>query len=150
MKNRRHKLIREIVEQQQIETQNQLTEALHAYGLNVTQATISRDIKDLGLIKVSAGNNSFRYSLPVGANSINTFDRAKRMLRDDLLKVEVAHDIIVLKTLPGMAQGMGSCVDGLGWREVLGTIAGDDTVFVVTRDEDSPQSVAKRLRDLML
>lgn len=149
MKNRRHKAIREIVEQQNIETQYQLTEALRAHGFNVTQATISRDIKELGLIKISAGDNAFCYGFPPGLNAVNTYDRAKRILRENLLKVEVGHDIVVLKTHPGMAQGMASCVDGLNWREVLGSIAGDDTIFLVTRDEDDPRDLAKRLRELI-
>lgn len=149
MKTRRHKIIREIVEQQNIETQYQLTEALKAHGFNVTQATISRDIKELGLIKVASGDNTFCYCLPPGVNTVNTFDRAKRMLRDNLLRVEVGHDIIVLKTLPGMAQGMASCLDGLGWREILGTIAGDDNIFLATRNEEAPEAVAKKIRDLI-
>lgn len=150
MKNRRHKMIREIIEQQNIETQYQLTEALMQHGFNVTQATISRDIKELGLIKVAAGDNSFRYSFPPGMSTANTFERAKRMLRDNLLKVEIGHNIIVLKSLPGTAQGVAFCLDGLGWKEIVGTIAGDDTIFMVARDGDDPHAVAERIRNLMV
>ena len=149
MKNSRHKEIREIIEQQDIETQYQLTEALRARGFNVTQATISRDIKELGLIKISTGDNTFCYGFPPGLNSINTYDRAKRFLRENLLKVEVGHNIVILKTHPGMAQGMASCVDGLNWREILGSIAGDDTIFLVSRDEDEPHELARKLRELI-
>lgn len=150
MKSRRHKMIREIIDQQNIETQYQLTEALQKHGFSVTQATISRDIKELGLIKVATGDNTFRYGFPPGLNSVNTYDRAKRILRDNLLRVDVGHEIVVLKTLPGMAQGVASCLDGLGWREIIGTLAGDDTILLVTRDEEDPREMAARLRDLML
>lgn len=149
MKNRRHKMIREIVEQQHIETQYQLTEELMKHGFNVTQATISRDIKELGLVKVAAADNTFRYGFPPGMSSVNTFDRAKKMMRDNLLKVDVGHNIIVLKALPGTAQGVAFCVDGLNWKELIGCIAGDDTIFLVVRDEDDPREVAEKLRAMM-
>ena len=149
MKNRRHKMIREIVEQQNIDTQYQLTEALMKHGFNVTQATISRDIKEMGLVKIASVDNSFRYGFPPGMTSVNTFDRAKKMIRDNLLKVEVSQNLLILKALPGTAQGVAFCVDGLGWKEILGTIAGDDTILMVTRDGHDPQELATRLRTLM-
>ena len=150
MKNRRQKLIREIVENQNIETQFQLTEALRLHGFNVTQATISRDIKELGLVKVATGSNSFRYGFPPGMSTISTYERAKRVLHDSLLKVDVAHDLVILRTMPGMAQGVGSCVDSLDWAEISGAVAGDDTIFVAVNDDYEPQRLAERLRDLMI
>ena len=149
MKTRRHKLIREIIEQQNIETQYQLTEALAKYGMNVTQATISRDIKDLGLVKIATGDNTFCYGFPPGMTTVNTFDRVKRMLRDNLIKVDVGRDLIILKALPGTAQGVAFCLDGLGWKEIVGSIAGDDTIFVAVRDEDDIYALAERIRALM-
>lgn len=149
MKTRRHKLIREIIEQQNIETQYQLTEALARYGLQVTQATISRDIKDLGLVKIATGENTFCYGFPPGMTTVNTFDRVKRMLRDNLIRVEAAKDMLVLKSLPGTAQGVAFCIDGLGWKEIVGTIAGDDTIFVAIREDVSLQNLAERIRSLM-
>ncbi len=130
MKNRRHQKIREIIENKNIETQFQLTDELRSHGFNVTQATISRDIKELGLIKVVAGENNFRYSFPSGVVVGNNFDRAKRMFRDNVLKVSYSENLVVIKTLPGIASGVASCVDGLGWSELIGSVAGDDTVFV--------------------
>lgn len=149
MKTRRHKIIREIIEQQNIETQYQLTEALARCGLKVTQATISRDIKDLGLVKIATGDNTFCYGFPAGMATVNTFDRVKRMLRDNLIKVDVARDLVVLKALPGTAQGVAFCLDGLGWREIAGSIAGDDTIFVAVRDEDDVEELAEKIRTLM-
>lgn len=150
MKNRRHKMIREIVENQNIETQFQLTEALRIHGFNVTQATISRDIKELGLVKVAAGSNNFRYGFPPGVNTVSTYERAKRVLHDSLLRVDVGHDLVVLKTMPGMAQGVGSCLDSLDWTEIVGVVAGDDTIFVAVGDDHDPKSLAERLRELTM
>jgi len=149
MKSRRHKLIREIIEQQNIETQHQLTEALSRYGMHVTQATISRDIKDLGLVKIATGENSFCYGFPPGMTTVNTFDRVKRMLRDNLIRVEIARNMLVLKSLPGTAQGVAFCLDGLSWKEVVGSIAGDDTIFVAVRDDADLIGLAERIRSLM-
>ena len=146
MKNRRHKVIREIIENQNIETQFQLTDELKKYGFQVTQATISRDIKELGLIKVVSGENSFRYSLPTGVVVGNNFDRSKRMFRDNVLKVVQSDNIIVVKTLPGIASGVASCLDGLGWSEILGSVAGDDTIFVLVRSKDDAEDIAGRLQ----
>lgn len=148
MKNRRHQKIREIIESKNIETQFQLTDELRSHGFNVTQATISRDIKELGLIKVVAGENTFRYSFPSGVVVGNNFDRAKRMFRDNVLKINYSENMIVIKTLPGIASGVASCVDGLGWSELIGSVAGDDTVFVVLRDKKDVQLVSERLQSL--
>jgi transcriptional regulator of arginine metabolism len=148
MKNRRHQKIREIIENKNIETQFQLTDELRSHGFNVTQATISRDIKELGLIKVVAGENTFRYSFPSGVVVGNNFDRAKRMFRDNVLKVSYSENLVVIKTLPGIASGVASCVDGLGWSELIGSVAGDDTVFVLIRDKKDVQPVSERLQSL--
>jgi len=150
MKNRRHKMNREIVEQQNIETQYQLTEELMKHGFNVTQATISRDIKELGLVKVASANNTFRYGFQPGVATINTFDRTKKMLRDNVLKMEIGHNIIVMKTLPGTAQGVAFCLDSLGWKELLGTLAGDDAIFLVASDACEPRELVEKIHNLML
>jgi len=149
MKNRRHKVIREIIEQQDIETQYQLTEALLQHGFNVTQATISRDIKELGLVKVTGPGNTFRYKFQAGVNAATTFDRTKKMLRDNLLRVDVSGKILVLNTLPGTAQGVAFYLDSLNWKDILGTIAGDDTIFAVVSEKVSTESVADQIRELM-
>ncbi|MEG1537249.1 MAG: arginine repressor [Clostridiales bacterium] len=148
MKNRRHKVIREIIEDKSIETQCQLTEELRQHGFNVTQATISRDIKEMGLIKVSSGANSFRYSFPPGLLAGNSFDRAKRMFRDNLLRVETGSGLVVLKTLPGTAQGVAFCIDGLNWNEIAGTLAGDDTVFLALRESYTTTALAEKIHAL--
>lgn len=149
MKARRHKVIREIIENQNIETQFQLTDELKKYGFQVTQATISRDIKELGLIKVVSGENSFRYSLPSGVVIGNNFDRSKRMFRDNVTKVLYAENFVIVKTLPGVGSGIASCLDGLGWPEILGSVAGDDTVFAMVKYKDDASEIANRLQNLL-
>ncbi|MCL1816885.1 MAG: arginine repressor [Clostridiales bacterium] len=148
MKNRRHKMIREIIEQKSIETQCQLTDELQWHGFNVTQATISRDIKEIGLIKVASGDSTFRYSFPPGMLSGNSFDRAKRMLRENMLKLEINSFMILIKTLPGSAQGVAFCLDGLGWKELAGCVAGDDTIMLMTREGEDAHKLAERLQEL--
>jgi len=148
MKNRRHKMIREIIEQQNVETQCQLTEELQKHGYNVTQATISRDIKEIGLIKVASGENSFRYSFPPGMLTGNSFDRAKRMLRENMLKLQVNQFMLVMRTLPGAAQGVAFCLDGLGWKEIIGCVAGDDTILLVAREGEDATKLAEKLQEL--
>ncbi|MCL1816968.1 MAG: arginine repressor [Clostridiales bacterium] len=148
MKNRRHKIIRDIIEQKQIETQCQLTDELQKNGFTVTQATISRDIKEIGLVKVSTGENSFRYSFPSGIITGNSFDRAKRMMRENILKLEVNHFMLAIKTLPGTAQGVAFCLDGLGWEEIAGCVAGDDTILLMPRQGVDANKLADRLQEL--
>lgn len=148
MKNRRHKMIREIIEQKKIETQYQLTEELQKHGFHVTQATISRDIKEMGLIKVATGENALRYNFPSGVLAGNTFDRAKRMLRENMLKVEISHFMLIIKTLPGSAQAIAFCIDGLGWKEIAGTVAGDDTILLITREGEDPHKLSTSLQEL--
>ena len=148
IKNRRQKTIREIIENKDIETQFQLTDELHKYGFNVTQATISRDIKELGLVKVASGENVFRYSFPSGIMTGNNIDRVKKMLRDNLLRIDYSGNIIGIHTLPGTAQGVAFCVDGLSWKEILGTVAGDDTILLVVKESKDIANLVERLNNL--
>ncbi len=148
IKNRRHKIIREIIENKNIETQFQLTDELRKHGFNVTQATISRDIKEMGLIKVSNGNSSFCYSFSSGVLAGNTFDRAKKMMRDNLLRLDISANIIVIRTLPGTAQGVAFCIDGLAWKEILGTVAGDDTIMIIVRQDEDIWELTNKLKKL--
>ena len=148
MKTRRHKVIREIIEQKKIETQCQLTDELKKHGFHVTQATISRDIKEMGLIKVASEDNSFRYNFPSGMMTGNSFERAKRMMRENMLKLEVNQFLLAIKTLPGAAQGVAFCLDGLGWKEIAGCVAGDDTILLMAREGEDVHKLAENLQEL--
>jgi len=148
IKNRRHKVIREIVDNNNIETQFQLTDELRQHGFNITQATVSRDIKEMGLVKIPFGESSFRYSFPMGMMTGNLFDRTKRMFKDNMLKIDNSENIIVIQTLPGMAQGVASCVDCLAWKEILGTVAGDDTVIIIIKNKNDADSLIENFHSL--
>ena len=132
MKYNRHAKILEIIENYDIETQDELVAKLKEHGMDVTQATVSRDIKELRLVKVTSSDGRARYKAMSNDTGVIS-DRLLTILREGYVSSDYANNILVVKTLPGMAQAVASAVDSLGWPEVVGTIAGDDTIMVVTR-----------------
>lgn len=148
MKAKRQALIREIVESQSIQTQEELAEALRAHGMVVTQATVSRDIKDMHLLKVLSDDGGYRYAtMEKGDAGLN--DRLIRMLADSVVEMNSANNLIVIRTLPGSAHVAGEAVDSLKWPEVLGTIAGDNTILVIARSNEDVETVMRRFRSLI-
>ena len=148
MKVKRQALIREIVESQSIQTQEELAEALRQHGMVVTQATVSRDIKELHLLKVLAEDGGYRYAtMEKGEQGTN--ERLIHMLADSVLDIQSANNLIVIHTLAGSAHVAGEAVDSLRWPEVLGTIAGDNTILVVVRSNDEVEAVIRRFRGLI-
>ena len=148
MKAKRQALIREIVEAQSIQTQEELAEALREHGMVVTQATVSRDIREMHLLKVLADDGSYRYAtMEKGEQGTN--DRLIRMLSDSVLDMDSANNLIVIRTLPGSAHVAAEAVDNLKWPEVLGTIAGDNTILVIVRANDEVDAVMKRFRSII-
>lgn len=129
MKSARHFVIRDIIVSEHITTQEELSRALAERGFEVTQATISRDIKDLQLIKI-ADERGYRYALPDTAKVSGVPERLKRLFRDSVNSIEPSENLIVIKTIPGAAQAVASMVDAAGWKHILGTVAGDDTIFI--------------------
>lgn len=148
MKAKRQAMIREIVESQSIQTQEELAEALREHGMVVTQATVSRDIKEMHLLKVLAENGTYRYAtMEKGDMGMN--DRLIRMLADSVVEMNSANNLIVIRTLPGSAHVAGEAVDSLKWPEVLGTIAGDNTILVIVRSNEEVDAVVQRFRNLI-
>lgn len=147
-KGQRHLRIREIISNHEIETQDQLVDSLKEAGVDITQATVSRDIKELHLIKVPLPDGRYKYSLPP-VHRFNTEDKLKRMLADAFISIDSASHFIILKTLPGNAHAVGSLVDNLGWDEMLGTICGDDTCMIICRDETLTKNVQNRLLGML-
>ncbi|MFD1676672.1 arginine repressor [Alicyclobacillus fodiniaquatilis] len=145
MKEQRLMRIRELVSQFEIETQEELVHALEQSGLNVTQATISRDIKELQLIKVVGSNGRYKYAIPYVASAI-TLDGLRRKLADVFVSQARAKNLVVIKVLPGNAQAIGAMIDSMNYQGLLGTIAGDDTILLVCADD--PDAV--RLLDALL
>ena len=148
MKAKRQALIREIVESQSIQTQEDLAEALRQHGIVVTQATVSRDIKELHLLKVLADDGGYRYAT-MDKSEQGTNDRLIHMLADSVLDIQSANNLIVIHTLAGSAHVAGEAVDSLKWPEVLGTIAGDNTILIVVRSNEDVDSVLRRFRSII-
>jgi transcriptional regulator of arginine metabolism len=148
VKARRQRLILEIIRQQVIETQEELAEALRAAGFPVTQATVSRDIRELGLIKVPAEGGIFRYAAPGEAPPLKRDERLKRLLRTSVQLIDYSENLVVIKTLPGEAQGVASAIDQAAWPEIIGTVAGDDTILVIVKPKKKVSAVLQRLNEL--
>ncbi|WP_067836776.1 transcriptional regulator AhrC/ArgR [Amphibacillus sediminis] len=142
-KGQRHIKIREYITNHDVETQDELVDALRDQGYNVTQATISRDIKELHLVKVPMSNGRYKYSLPADQR-FNPLEKLKRLMRDAFVSVDKASHFLVLKTLPGNANALGALIDNLDWEEILGTICGDDTILVICRNEKETEDIKKR------
>ena len=147
MKTTRQEKILEIIESEEIETQEELANRLRERGYKVTQATVSRDIKELRLIKISGRRNTYRYARP-GRHEDITNDRMIRLLTDSTVDIAYAGQMVVVKTLSGSANVAAEAIDNMNWKEVLGTIAGDNTIFVAVRSENDAAEIASRIRKL--
>ena len=147
MKTTRQEEILDIIENVEIETQEELAERLRERGYKVTQATVSRDIKELRLIKISGRRNTYCYARP-GRHEAITNDRMIRLLTDSTVDIDYAGQMVVVKTLSGSANVAAEAIDNMNWKEVLGTIAGDNTIFVAVRSENDAAEIAARIRRL--
>lgn len=145
MKVSRQEAIKEIIKKQQIETQSELAEALELEGFKVTQATVSRDIKDMMLIKVPGEDGHYKYSFPTETTRILTAERMESTLRSYTLTIRNTGNLIVLHTLPGTAQAVAYALDHLNWKELLGTVGGDDTVLIIVDTLEHVEDVKERL-----
>lgn len=149
MKAVRHANIKEIIEQSVIETQEELAEALRKKNIEVTQATVSRDIKELMLIKVPTGDGRYRYAFPMEKNMMFSQSRMDRMFRDSVIGLDSSENIVVIKTLPGTAQAVASTIDYAKWPEIIGTVAGDDNILVVVKPTDAASRIISRFQGLI-
>lgn len=148
MKVWRQKKIIEIIASRPVETQEELSAALREAGFNVTQATISRDIKELGLVKVPGNKGFVRYATTENTQVRHSDERLKRLFRDSVAGIESSENLIIIKTLPGEAQGVASALDQASWPEIIGTVGGDDTILVVVKPKKATPDVVSRLTDL--
>lgn len=148
MKTVRQVAILDIIEKQEIETQEELASALNARGIRVTQATVSRDIKELRLLKVLTPSGKYKYATGDQADN-NLTDRFIRMLAESLLSVSSANNLIVVKTLSGSANVAAEALDSMHWPEVLGTLAGDNTVLLIIRSNEETITVTSRIREML-
>lgn len=147
-KGQRHIKIREYIANHDIETQEELVDILRSEGYNVTQATISRDIKELHLIKVPTESGDYKYSLPADRR-FNPLEKLKRLMQDSFVSLDKATHFLILKTLPGNANALGALIDHLQWEEIIGTICGDDTILIICRTEDMTHDIEKKFLKML-
>jgi len=146
MKSIRQKKIINIIENQVIATQKDLADALISAGFEVTQATVSRDIKELNLIKISMGENAYRYAAPQEAVVVSE-KKFEFVLREFVLDVEYSENIVVVKTAPANANVVAYALDNFIWKEVIGTVAGDDTILLVVKPKDAVEKIVAKIKE---
>lgn len=147
-KAKRHIKIRELISEHDIETQDELVTRLKELGFNVTQATVSRDIKEMHLIKIPSSMGSYKYGVPT-KQRFDAEEKLKRRMIEAFVGIDHAENFIVLKTLPGNANAIGALMDDLDWEEIMGTICGDDTCLILCRTAKKAQYVLNRLNDMI-
>ena len=148
MKYNRHAKILEIIENNIIETQEEIADRLKDMDMDVTQATISRDIKELRLTKVMTEDGRYKYA-SITQNENTVSDRLLTIFAESFVSGDYANNIVVVKTLPGMAQAAASAVDSLKWTEIIGTIAGDDTIMIICRAEKFAEKMVDRFNKMV-
>jgi len=149
MKNDRQTILLEIIEQEAVETQEQLLERLQERGIRSTQATISRDIKELHLIKEPVGQGRYRYAVSAHRTKLNFADRLRTIFREGVLSVDYAQNLVVIKTMPGLASAACAALDDMGVAYMVGSLAGDDTAFLVMRDTESAASFCEEIKEML-
>lgn len=150
MKSKRHLKIINIIKDEDIRTQEELVARLHKAGIDVTQATISRDIKRLGLIKIPDGRGGYKYSLPSEGSKGDIQSWLKKMFQDFVLELDYSENLIVIRTLPGTAMGLASAIDNAEWNEIIGSVAGDDTILLIIKPKEITDEVYEKLQGLLI
>ena len=148
MKARRHTKILELIKEYNLETQDELLRYLREAGYDVTQATVSRDIKELRLIKTPSENGGYKYSTGSEGTSMMS-SKFHSLFADSVFSVEAAQNMLVIKCISGMAQGVCASMDTIPWKNFVGTLAGEDTIFVVCRTESAAMEAQNELRKLI-
>lgn len=148
MKERRHAKILQLISKYTIDTQEELLNRLRQEGFEVTQATVSRDIKELRLVKTLSPDGKYKYSL--AQESTKDFSsKFYSLFLDSAVSVDYAQNIVVIKCLTGMANAVCAAMDTIGWKNIVGTVAGDDTIFVLVADETAAAGLAAELKKII-
>lgn len=148
MKKSRHQRIKELVEQFEIETQEELADRLKNDGYPVTQATVSRDIRELKLSKVPIGDGRQKYTILVQSDHYLN-DKYIRVLKDGFVSMDIAQNILVMKTVSGMAMAVAAAIDAMKFKEIVGSIAGDDTIMMAIRTVEDTECVMEKIRNML-
>jgi len=149
MKSRRQSEILHIIQEDDIETQEQLLAELESRGLKSTQATISRDIKELHLIKELTAQGAYRYAVSERKASLNIANRLHTIFKESVTTFEAAQNIVVIKTMPGLASAACSALDGMKFEDMVGSLAGDDTALLIMRDTESAQKLCEEIQRML-
>ena len=149
MKNDRQSKILGIIEQEPIDTQELLQLRLQEMGIRCTQATISRDIKQLHLIKEPVGQGRYRYAVSSQRNRLNVADKLRTIFRESIISVDFAQNIVVVKTMAGLANAAAAALDGMNVPYMVGTLAGDDTAFLLMRDTESARTFCEEIHEML-
>lgn len=144
----RQRAILELIGKEKISTQNDLSDRLRESGFPVTQATISRDIRELRLIKVAEAGGNYYYAVGKNQEQYQASHKFYTIFLASVIRIEFANNLVVINCYTGMAQAVCACIDSLEWQGVLGTVAGDDTIIMVTRDEHTAADVVRTLREI--
>ncbi len=147
MKSVRHALIKEIIESQEIETQEELAAALRARSIDVTQATVSRDIKELRLLKVLSESGGYKYATADKAEH-GLAERFIRIFNESVISITPAGNLIVIKTISGSAHVAGEAIDSLKWAEIVGTISGDNTLLVIAQTAQDAENLTRKFSQM--
>lgn len=149
MKSTRQNVILSIIEKEDIETQNQLMEALAKRGISSTQATLSRDIRELHLVKTMTASGIYRYTAPQEDDKPAHDERLRKIFRESVTHHAAAQNIIVIKTLPGLAGAAASTIDSMHIDSLVGTLAGDDTALLIMQDIESAKSFCIEIDEML-
>ncbi|MBM6918184.1 arginine repressor [Intestinimonas butyriciproducens] len=149
MKFQRQAAIIDLISNHEIDTQEELTARLREMGFHSTQATISRDIKELRLIKIASSNGGYKYSIAESEQDSGFVPRVRNIFRECVIKVDVAQNLVVIKTITGMANAAAFALDTMKIGEIVGTIAGDDNVLIILRDNDSAQNFFEQTKEML-
>lgn len=149
MKNDRQNQLLQIISDECIETQEQLLDRLQARGIKCTQATISRDIKEMHLIKEPAGQGRYRYAVSAHRTRLNFADKLRTIFRESVISVDLAQNLVVIKTMPGLASAAASALDGMEINAKVGTLAGDDTVLLIMRDTMGAEEFCDEIKEML-
>lgn len=149
MKNGRHRKILEIIRGYDVETQEELIGRLAEGGYIVTQATVSRDIKELRLVKIPSGSGRYKYSETGGETTVNSA-KFLNMFAENVTSVDRGQNVVCIKCLTGMAQAVCASFDKLHWENIVGTLAGEDTIFILCRTEKAAQELAEEMEKLLV
>ena len=149
MKNDRQSKILEIISQENIETQEQLLVRLQERGITSTQATISRDIKQMHLIKEPVGHGVYKYAVSGNRTRLNFAEKLRTIFRESITSIDSAQNIVVIKTMPGLANGAAAALDGMEVPYLVGSLAGDDTVLLVLRDNAAAAEFADEIKEML-